>query len=144
MYNITESAEELKRINSWRTMPYPVEDNGYIKIIVHSIKKFYVDVNHPSEYDRTLFITDENNNLFYNYAFDIVQEEYIFILGRLGFLNMVYSDLAGDGAVSYTTDALSVTGAKEGYKSIQQEIDALEQERIRVFHKMMARDSNET
>ena len=31
---------------------------------------------------------------------------------------------------------------KEGYKSIQQEIDDLEHERIRVFHKMMARDES--
>ena len=144
MYNIDESAEELKLINAWRSIPYPMHEKDYVKIIVQSIKKLFVDVNHPDEYDRTLFITDDNDVLYYEYDFDILQEEYIFILSRISFINMVYSELSGDGAISYTTDALSVTGAKEGYKSIQQELDTLERERIRVFHKMMARDTNET
>lgn len=144
MYNIEEVAKELKFDNAWRSTPYPVPDSDYVKIVVWAIKKFYVDVNHPDQYDRTLFITDEQNILYYDHDFDILQEEYMYILCKMHFLNLVYSELAGDGAVSYTTNALSVTGAKEGYKSVQQELDALEQERIRVFHKMMARDTSES
>jgi len=144
VYNIYEAAEELKEVNAWRSTPYPVHDTDCIKIVVRSIKQLFVDVNHPDEYNRTLFITDDNNVLYYDYDFDILQETYIFIISKMGFLNFILSDLSGDGAVSYTTDALSVTGAKEGYKSIQQELDTLEQERIRVFHKMMARDTNES
>lgn len=140
MYNINETAKELKEVNAWRSTPYPMNDKDYIKFVVHAIKKFYVDINHPEQYDRTLFITDESDILYYDHDFDILQEEYIFILCRKAFLGMIFSDLSGDGAISYTTDALSVTGAKEGYKSVQLEIDDLEQERIRVFHKMMAHD----
>ena len=140
MYNIIEVAEELEKLNSWRNIPYPVMDNDYIKIVVRSIKKLFVDINHPESYDRSLFTTNENDILYYDYDFDILQEEYIFILCQMSFLDLILSDLSGNGAISYTTDALSVTGAKEGYKSIQQEIDTLERERIRVFHKMMARD----
>jgi lipopolysaccharide export system permease protein len=56
-------------------------------------------------------------------------------------LNMAdMADVSGDGAVSYTTNALSVTGAKEAYKSVQQEIDDLEHERRIVFHKIMANE----
>lgn len=144
MYNINEVAANLEFDNAWRSTPYPFLDTDYIKIVVWAIKKLYVDVNHPDQYDRTLFITDEKNVLYYNYDFDILQEEYMYILCKMHFLEFVYSDLSGDGAMSYTTNALSVTGAKEGYKSVQQEIDALEQERIRVFHKMMARDAIES
>jgi len=140
VYDVDEVASDLKQVNAWRSTPYPVLDSTYVKIVVQAIKKLYVDINHPEQYDRTLFITDEDDVLYYNHDFDILQEEYIFILSRKSFLGLVYSDLAGDGAVSYITNALSVTGAKEGYKSIQQELDELERERIRVFHKMMARD----
>ena len=140
MYNINEAAEELENENAWRNTPYPLYQKDYIKIVVHSIKKLFVDINHPEYYDRTLFTTDEEDSLIYDFDFDILQEEYIHILSNMSFLNLVLSDLSGDGAVSYTTNALSVTGAKEGYKSIQQELDTLERERIRVFHKMMARD----
>lgn len=144
MFDIEEMAEQLEYETAWQTTPYPVYKEDYVKMVVQAIKKFYVDVNHPGEYDRTLYTTTEDNVLVYDYDFDIVQEEYIFILAKKKFFGKVFSDLAGDGAVSYTTDALSVTGAKEGYKSVQQELDSLEQERIRVFHKMMARDTNES
>lgn len=144
MFDIEEMAEDLEQENAWRSTPYPVQKNDYIKMVVQAIKKFFVDVNHPSEYDRTLYITDENNVLHYDYDFDVVQEEYIFILAKMRYLSFLLADLSGDGAISYTTDALSVTGAKEGYKSLKQDYDTLEMERIRVFHKMMARDTNET
>lgn len=144
MFDIEQMAEDLQQETSWQSTPLPVYKEDYIKIVVQAIKKFYVDVNHPNEYDRTLYITDEDNRIVYDHDFDVVQEEYIYILCKLAFKRKIYTDVAGDGAVSYTTDALSVTGAKEGYKSIQQEISDLEYERIRVFHKMMARDTNET
>ena len=140
MYDITDVAAELQEETAWQSTPLPVYKEDYIKIVVQAIKKFYVDVNHPGEYDRTLFIINEYDHVCYDYDFNILQEEYIFILCKLIFKRKIYTDLAGDGAVSYTTDALSVTGAKEGYKSIQQEIDDLELERIRVFHKMMAHE----
>ena len=140
MFNIDEMAEAVKDENAWRSTPYPVTTKDYIKIVVWAIRKFFVDINHPDEYDRTLYITSEDNVLYYDQAFNVIQEEYIFILCKMKFLNFILSDLSGDGAVSYTTDALSVTGAKEGYKSIQQELETLEQERIRVFHKMMAHE----
>ena len=143
MYGITETATDLQAKMAWQSTPYPMYENDYVKIVVHAIKKFYVDVNHPEEYDRTLYITGENDALFYDHDFNILEEEYIFILSQMDFLKKVFSDLAGDSAISYTTDALSVTGAKEGYKSVQQQLDTLEQERIRVFHKIMAHEQGE-
>ena len=144
MFNISEMAEELQRSLEWQSTPTPVYPEDFIKIVVQAIKKFYVDVNHPGEYDRTLFTTDEGDHVLYDHDFDLVQEEYILILCKLFYKRKIFTDVAGDAAMSYTTDALSVTGAKEGYKSIQQEIDDLELERIRVFHKMMARDTSES
>jgi len=140
VYNIDEVADDLKKVNAWRDTPYPVHDSDYIKIVVNAIKKLYVDINHPEQYDKSLFTTDEEDVLYYDYDFNILQEDYIFIICKMSFLNLVLSDLSGDKAISYTTNALSVTGAKEGYKSIQEELSTLEQERIRVFHKMMAHD----
>lgn len=140
MFDIEEMAAELQEETAWQSTPLPVYKEDYIKIVVQAIKKFFVDVNHPDEYDRTLFITDEYNHISYDHEFTILEEEYIYILCKLKFFGKVYTDLSGDGALSYTTDALSVTGAKEGYKSVQQTLDDLEMERIRVFHKIMAHE----
>jgi len=140
VFDIEEMATELQEETAWQSTPFPVYKEDYLKLVIQAIKKFYVDVNHPDEYDRTLFIIDEHDHMFYNYYFNILQEEYIYILCKMKFFQKVATDLAGDGSISYTTDALSVTGAKEGYKSIKQIIDDLELERIRVFHKMMAHE----
>lgn len=140
MFDIEEMAADLEDRTAWANKPYPVTMQDYIKIIVQAIKKFFVDVNHPEGYDRTLYTTNEQNVLVYEYNFNILEEEYIFILAQMNFLGKILSEVSGDGAISYTTNALSVTGAKEGYKSIQQQLDTLEQERIRVFHKIMAHE----
>ena len=137
MFDITEMATELQEETLWQSTPMPVYDKDYVKIVAQAIKKFYVDVNHPDEYNRTLFIIGEDGRSYYDFDFNVVEQEYIYILSKIKFKRMVYTDLAGDGAISYTTNALSVTGAKEGYKSIQQEIEDLERERIRIFHKLM-------
>ena len=141
MYNITESAMELIEYYPPMSVDTVVNESDYVKCVVWAIKKLYVDINHPNEYDRTLYTTDADGVLFYDYEFDILQEEYIFILAKLRFKRMALSEVTGPKAVSYTTDALSVTGAKEGFKSIQQEIEDLENERRIVFHKMMAHES---
>ena len=140
MFDITEMAVELQKETAWQNTPYPMYPEDYVDIVVRAIKKFFVDVNHPDEYNRTLFIDGENDSTFYAYNFNILEEEYIFILCKMSFFKKIYTDLSGDGAISYTTNALSVTGAKEGYKSIQQTLDELEMERIRVFHKIMAHE----
>jgi len=140
LYNITEAATELAEWYSPLSSQVLVYDSEYRKCIVQAIKKFYVDINHPDDYDRTLFTTDEEEVLYYGKDFDILEEEYIFILAKIRFKRMSLSEVTGDHAVSYTTNALSVTGAKEAYKSIQQEIEDLERERLIVFHKLMARE----
>ena len=140
MFDIEEMAEELEERTAWANAPYPVTKQDYIKIVVQAIKKFFVDVNHPEGYNRTLYTTTEDDVLVYEYDFNILEEEYIFILCQMNFYGKILSEVSGDGAISYTTNALSVTGAKEGYKSVQGQLDTLEQERIRVFHKIMAHE----
>ena len=142
MLNIDEMADELKDYYKWQETPYPISKADYIRFVVNAIKKLFVDRNRPGEYDRTAYITDVDNNVYYDADFDIVQEEYILILSKLRLMRMIMTDMSGDKAMSYTTDAISVTGAKEGYKSVQQEIDDLERERLIVFHKMMVNESD--
>ena len=140
MYNISEAAQELSNYYVWQSTPMPMYEEDFVRIVVQSIKQLYNDRNHPEEYDRTLYTTDDDGNVFYGVEFDIMKEEYIFVLSQIRFMRMIMADVSGDGAVSYTTDALSVTGAKEAYKSVKQEIDDLDRRRIELFHKMMAHE----
>ena len=140
--DITEMATELQQqLGGQKTLLFVYKED-YIRLVVQAIKKFFVDVNHPDRYDWTLFTTNQDEHVGFDYNFNILQEEYIYILARLFYKRAIYSEFSGDGAISYTTNALSVTGAKEGYKSIKQEIDDLERERLIVFHKMMAHEES--
>ena len=140
VYCITETAKELVDFYPPLSSDVNVYIIDYIKCVVQALKKFFVDMNHPEQYDQNLFIKGDDDTLFYDYDFDIVQQEYIFILAKIRFKRIGMGEVTGGNAVSYTTNALSVTGAKEAYKSIQQEIEDLEQERRIVFHKLMARE----
>ena len=53
MYNIVEVADELRSEVQGQDTPYPVYPEDYISFIVRAIKRFYVDINHPNDYDRT-------------------------------------------------------------------------------------------
>lgn len=140
MYNIVEVAKEIQQYYAGQEPPTPVFKEDYVGFVIRALKKYYVDRNRPEEYDKNLLVLNEHEELCYDFEFNVLQEEYIFILAQLMFKRYEMADVTGDGAVSYTTNALSVTGAKEAYKSIQQEIDDLERERIRVFHKLMAHE----
>ena len=76
MYCITEMANELRSFYSAETAPLPVYNDDYVKFIIRAIKKFYVDINHPEEYDQNLIITDEQDNKFYDHDFMLDEEEY--------------------------------------------------------------------
>ena len=142
MYNIVETAQEIQQYYVAPESPMPIYPENYIKFVIRAIKKYYVDRNRPEEFDSSLFVYNDKNEICYDYNFNVLQEEYILILAKIIYKRYEMADVTGDGAVSYTTNALSVTGAKEAYKSIQQELDDLERERIRVFHKLMAHESD--
>jgi len=141
MFNIEEMAEDIHRETYAQEMAYPFNKNDYIKLVVNGIRKLYVDINHPEMYDRSLLTTDEDNTLVYDYDFTILQEDYIHTVCLISYKQMYYSEHTGDKAKSYTTDAITVTGAKEGYKSVLEELVNLEAERIRLFHKLMAHEA---
>lgn len=140
MFNITKMAILLADELNWQSTPLPIYKEDFVRIVILALKKYYVDCNHPESYNRELYTTDADGSECYDYDFNVLEEEYIYILCKLKFYQKVYSSASGDKAISYTTDALSVTGAKEGYKSIQAILDDLERERLRVFHKLMARE----
>jgi hypothetical protein len=137
MYNIVEVAEELRNELNGEGVSYPMRIEDYIKLVVRAIKKFYVDINRPDEYDITLYTTNEDNEVCYTNDFKLDEETYIYYLAKIMYFNMAAAEQSGDKSKSYTTDALSVTNAKEGFASIQQILSDLERERLRVYHKMV-------
>ena len=134
MLNITELAEELHELTAWQETPTVLEEKDYEKMVVRAIRKFFVDINHPADYDRTLYIIDDEE-LFYDREFAVDEIEYILCLCKISFFKMVQTDV--NNMFGYTTNALTVTNADKPYANLQNTLNDLEHERRVIFNKMV-------
>ena len=135
MLNITELAEELHEITAWQETPVILELKDYEKMVKRAVRKFFVDINHPEEYDIDLFLMDDNNDILYNCDFMVDEIQYIIILCQLEFFQRVQMDV--NNAFGYKTDALTITTADKPYANLQNTIVDLSNERRINFNKMV-------
>ena len=133
MLNATELAEELYELTAWQKTPELLGDSDYLKMVVRGVRRFFRDINHPEEYDITLWIND-NGVLYYDRDFLIDEVEYILILCRTEFFQRVQLDV--NNAMSYKTDALTVSNADKPFANLQNTLNDLDNERRMAFHKM--------
>ena len=85
MFIIDEMSEELMSELNWQSTPLPMYKEDFNKIVVQAIKKLYVDCNHPENYHFDLYIIDAEERLCYDYDFNLLEEEYIYILSKIKF-----------------------------------------------------------
>lgn len=135
MLNITEIASELQELTAWQDTPVIMGDSDYVKIVVRAVKRFFVDINHADEYDRTLWTMNEDGDTCYDRDFPLDEEEYIKILCQIEFFQKVQTDV--NNSFGYSTDALTVTNADKPYANLKNTIDDLQHERRIVYNKMV-------
>ena len=135
MLNVTEMANELQELTAWQETPEDLTADDYEKIVIRAVKKFFVDINHPTEFDPNLWTINDNDDLTYDRVFLLDEEEYIKILCQIEFFKRVQSDV--NNAFGYTTNALSVTNADKPYANLKDTISDLQHERRIVFNKMV-------
>lgn len=135
MLNITELAAEVEELTAWQETPLPLSENDYLKTVLRAVRRFFVDINSPTEYDITLYITDDDGNMLYDRDFLIDEIEYIICLCKIEFFKRVQTDV--NNSFGYTTDALSVTNADKPYANLKNTLDDLEHERRILFNKMV-------
>lgn len=135
MLNVTEMAKELQELTAWQETPEQLTEADYVKMVVRAVKKFFVDINHPTEYDQTLWTTNEDDETCYDRDFLLDEEEYIKILCRIEFFSKVQTDV--NNAFGYSTNALTVTNADKPYANLKDTLSEIQHERRIVFNKMV-------
>jgi len=133
--NITEMASELQEETAWQETPEALMREDYVKMVVKALRKFFVDINHVSEFDMTLYTMDDDGNVCYDREFLADEEEYIFTLCKIMFFKKVQTD--SNNLFGYSTNALSVTNADKPYANLKDTIDDLQHERRINFNKMV-------
>lgn len=133
MLNLTEMAEELQELTAWQETPELLSSSDYLRMVKRSVRRFFVDINYPTDYNTDLFV--EDGDLYYNREFLADEYEYILCLCKIEFFHRVQSDV--NNTFGYSTDALTVTNADKPYANLQQTINDLEHERRILFNKMI-------
>ena len=135
MLNITEMAAEIQELTAWQETPAALRDSDYVKMVLRALKKFFVDINHPEEFNMNLYTVDNDDNTCYDREFMIDEEEYIKTLCKIEFFQRVQTDV--NNTVGYSTDALTVTNADKPYANLKNTLDDLQHERRINFNKMV-------
>jgi len=128
-------ASELQEETAWQETPEALMREDYVKMVVKALRKFFVDINHVSEFDMTLYTMDDDGNVCYDREFLADEEEYIFTLCKIMFFKKVQTD--SNNLFGYSTNALSVTNADKPYANLKDTIDDLQHERRINFNKMV-------
>jgi hypothetical protein len=139
--NVTELVEELHEETAWQETPTVLNLDDYQKMVMRAIRKFFVDINHPAEYDQNLYIIDDDA-IFYDRDFMVDEVEYILCLCKIGFFQRVQTDV--NNMFSYTTNALTVANADKPYANLKNTLDDLYHERRVIFNKMVRYTLGET
>lgn len=135
MLNIQELAEEVQETTAEQETPYPLVESDYMKMVRRAVKRFFVDINHPEEYDRERFILDDEGYECYDRTFIADEEVYIVCLCKIEFFRRVQMDV--NNRFGYSTNAITITNADKPYANLKNTLDELERERQILYHKMV-------
>lgn len=134
MTSITELVERLKSKTRYQQLPEPINDEEYEWMITDAIKSLYIDTGRTMAFSKDA-IRYEHAELIFDNDLAIDEEKYVLLLAQIEFFKRVQVDV--NNITSYTTNALSVTGADKPYAHLQDTIDKLESERRIVYYKMV-------
>ena len=131
MVSVSDLADELKSAVEFQQTPRKITQSEYEKFVINGIRKLYVDTGRAMQFDASNFVGDAGAD---EYDLKLDEVEYVLLLAQIRFYKTVQADV--NEQMSYTTDALSVTGGDKPYKNLQDTISLLEKERRVTYYKM--------
>lgn len=135
MLNLTAMAYTLKDKTAWQALPEALEDSQYLAMILHGLRRLFIDTGRALQFDVMKFTTIEDGSYAYDQNFEIDEEEYILLCAQLEFFAKVQASV--NDQVGYSTDALTVTNADKPYANIKNTMENIDNERRIVYYKMV-------
>lgn len=119
MLSLADIQTILKDNIKFQETPIPLNDSDYQSYVIEGAKRLYVD----SGLDTWDLDFDETGYLL-NREFGLVEKEYILVASEIEFYNQIKNYWAT--LCSYTTNAISITGAGNIFKVINGNVIDLE------------------
>ena len=134
MTSVTALANELaNRVHLQRTEE-EFTDDEYVTLIVNALKRLFVDTGRALSFDNYEF-SDDGTTITFSYDLKVDEEEYVLLVAEMAFLKIIQKDV--NVITSYTTNALSVTGADKPYAHLADSIEKLENDRRELLYRMI-------
>ncbi len=136
MTNLDALVEELKELTALQQTPRPFTEGDYRNMIIYGVKTLYIDTGRALAWNEELLYEDEENQnmLYLTYDLPIDEEKYVLLCAQIAFYRKVQSSV--NNIVSYTTNALSVSGGDKPYAHLKNTIGELENEKRKTYYKM--------
>lgn len=119
MTSLITIKDKLKTKIKFQETPIVLVDADFISFTVEGAQRLYVDAGLDSWNED---YTESTSQL--NRTFDLTELEYILVASQIAFFNQIKN--FWDTLASYTTNAISVTGTRDIYKSINGNVTELE------------------
>ena len=119
MTSLTEIKTKLISKIKFQETPIALDDTDYISFTIEGAQRFYVDAGLDS-WDEDYI----EESLSLSRGFTLTEKEYILVASQIAFFNQIKN--YWDTLLSYTTNAISVTGSANVFKSINGNVVDLE------------------
>lgn len=120
--SLTTLRDELKLRIAYQETPAVFNDTQYMRFITNGFKRLYRDIGKEGSWG-----TEYNGNTYsLSVTLDLNQEEYGLVASEIYFYDEIKK--SWDTVVSYSTDALSITGGLKPYENLKGIIE--EKERV--------------
>ncbi len=134
MTSVTDLAAELANRVYLQRSEKEFTSEEYIQLIENAIARLYVDTGRALQFDKLSF-EDTGDAIYFSEDLKIDEKEYVLLIAEKSFLQIIQKDV--NIITSYTTNALSVTGADKPYAHLADSIDKLEWQRRELLYRMI-------
>ena len=134
MTSVTDLAAELANRVYLQRSEKEFTSEEYIQLIENAIVRLYVDTGRALQFDKLSF-EDTGDAIYFSEDLKIDEKEYVLLIAEKSFLQIIQKDV--NIITSYTTNALSVTGADKPYAHLADSIDKLESQRRELLYRMI-------
>ena len=132
-FSIKHATDALQDDVAWQRTPQPITVSQYAGMIMNGIKRLYIDTGRALLYNPDNYY-EGDDGLMFDADLNIDEEAYIMICAKIGFFKRVQNDV--NNAFSYSTNAITVTGADRPYANLRDTLSELEKDRRELFYRM--------
>ena len=134
MTDIVLLAHKLYERIEWQNVPDPVTREDLSTLIADAIRHLYVMTGRAMTFDESKFVKEDE--LYVSFADDLPldEREYVILTAEIALLKKAQTSV--NELTSYSTDAMTVTHGDKPFANLQQTIEGVEEERLRIWYKM--------